>query len=98
MAKLQDGKRTGKQKSGLLAVITDSFDGATFEGLHAHIDVFLRLRLLINEGVTPVIAAREKVWSRFTTKVAVDALLIYVKLARYILGPLVLNVCHISGA
>lgn len=70
-----------------VAVLANSFHGATFQRLHAEIRFLLRARLLVYEGIPPVFVASEVIRSRFTAKIAVDALLIDIELTLHIFRP-----------
>lgn len=84
-----------RERPGLFfAVLTNRFDGAAFQGFHAKSGIFFGCRLFVDERVATLIMAGKKPRSRFTAKVAIDALLIDVKLARSILGPFVRFVGH----
>ena len=80
--------------TGLFAVVTDGLDRAALKGLHAESDIFLGLRLLVDEGVTTLVVAAEKGRRGLATEIAVDALLIDKKLTGDVLLPLVCFVSH----
>ena len=95
--KLSHGVNEGAGRRDLrlvFAVFANRFDRAAFEGFHAQVDVFLRGRLLMDVGVAAVVVAREKVGRGFAAQVAVNALLVYVKLTGHVLGPFVSNISH----
>ena len=67
------------------AVVPDRFDRASLHRLAADV-FFLRCGgLLENEGITPLVAAREVGRSSLTAQIAVDALVIHVELPRHVL-------------
>ena len=77
-----------------VAVVSDRFDRAPFHGFFALGFFFGSGRLLVNVGITAVVIAREIVRRRFTAKVAIDALIIDVELARNVIGISVRNISH----
>lgn len=77
-----------------VSVLANRFDGAAFEGFHTLGDFLFRGRLLMNEGVASFVVTGEKPRRRFAAQIAVNALLIDVKFARRVLGPLVGFVGH----
>jgi hypothetical protein len=79
------------------AVIADRFDRATFLGFLAQRFLLRSLRLLEDERVAAVFVPGEIARRRFTAEIAVDALVIDVKLSRDVLGIFVCNVSHKSG-
>lgn len=97
--RLQCRGKTSKlgRRDLFLAVLTDRFDRAAFEGLHAQRDFFFRRRLLVHIRVTALVMAREKSRRRLPAKIAVDALLIDVEFTRGIIRPFVRFVGHDFG-
>ena len=81
--------------SALVAIITDGFDRATFLGFFALSFLLGRAGLLIDKRISAVVVALEIIGSRFATKVAVDALVIDVKLARDVFSVSVCDISHI---
>lgn len=85
-----------KMGEQLCAVFADGLNRATFLGLRAT-RLFIRtLRLLVNEGVAPVLVALEVVWSGLTAEIAVNALIIDVVGAANVFRISVLFVSHKS--
>src|SRR5205823_3599421 len=79
-----------------IAVIADGFHWAPLHRFFTQTFLLRVLRLLVNVRVTTIIVARKIRWRRLATKVAIDALIIHVKLASHILWILVCNVSHNS--
>ena len=78
----------------LLAVIADGFDWATFHCFFA-LGFFVGRRWLFeNERVTTIIVACEVSRSRFTTKIAIDALVIDVIFSGYVFWIFICDVSH----
>ena len=84
-----------RSSASLLAVVTDGFDRATFERLHANRDFILGDGLFVHEGITTFVMAREESGSSFSAKIAIDALLIDEELTCGVLRPLVYFISHI---
>jgi len=84
----------GTSRRGLLAVVADGLDRATFDGFHALGRAFVVLRLFLDERIAALVVAREKCRSGFAAQVAVDALLVNVKFASDVCFPFVCFVCH----
>jgi hypothetical protein len=91
-------RRSQTAATGLRAVsvIADRFDWAAFHRFFAETFFVGCLRLLVYVGVPAVIVPFEIGWSRFTAQIAVDALIIDVEFARYVLGVFVRCVGHVS--
>jgi hypothetical protein len=85
----------GKMSARLLAVVTDGFNRATFERLHANRDFIFGHGLFVHVGVAAFVMTREESGSRFAAKITVDALLIDEELACGVLRPLVCFISHI---
>lgn len=81
----------------LVTVVADCLDRATLEGFRALSDLLIRHGLLLNIGKTAIVTAHEKRRSRFAAEIAIDALLVHVKLASHIIGPFFSFVCHRCG-
>jgi hypothetical protein len=81
----------------LFAVVTDGLNRTALEGFHAKSDIIIGLGLLVNEGVTTLVVAAEKRRRGLAAEIAVDALLIDVKLTRSVLFPFVCFIGHGSG-
>lgn len=81
----------------LVAVVSDGFDRATFEGFHALLFFFGVFGLLDHVGVASVLIARKILRRGFPAQVAVDALLIDIELACYIVFKLLTLICHNVG-
>lgn len=77
-----------------VAVVSDGFYRAAFKSFHAESDVFLCLRLLVDERVATLVVAGEEARRGFATEIAVDALLIDVELTGDILIPFICFVGH----
>jgi len=84
-----------KSSSCLLAVVTDGFNRAALECLHANRNFIFSHGLLVHERIATFVMAREESRSRFPAKIAVDALLIDKELTCYVLRPLVCFISHI---
>jgi hypothetical protein len=72
-------QRKGIQtKTSLFTVTADGLYGASRQGFITQSTLFIRLRLLVEEGVTTVIVTLKISGGSLTAKIAVDALIIYV--------------------
>src|ERR1700693_3893303 len=83
--------------SGALLTATIAADGFHRTSLHrlfAQRFLVRRLRLFIDKGMPTVIVARKICRCRLTAKIAINALIIDVKLPTHILRILICNVCH----
>ena len=78
----------------LPAVAADGVDRATFFCFVTERFFLGTLGLFVNEGMAAVVVALEVCGRRFTTQIAVDALVIDVKFPVYILRIFVCNVSH----
>jgi hypothetical protein len=78
----------------LRAVATNGLDRATFHRFFAKCFFFRRFGLLVDVGMSAIIIATEVRRRGFTAKVAVDALVIDVKLSFDILGVFICGVGH----
>src|SRR5262249_53995134 len=76
-------------------IVADRFDRAAFHCFFAKTFFVRRLRLLVHVGVAAIIVSFEIGGSRFAAQIAVDALIIDVEFARYVLGVFVRCVGHI---
>jgi hypothetical protein len=81
----------------LVAVVANGLHWAAFQRLHAQIDIFLRARLFVDERIATLVMPGKKSRGGFTAQVAIDALLIDVKLAWDIRLPFVCFVGHSVG-
>jgi phage-related holin len=77
-----------------LSVVSDGFYWATLHGLLAEGFFFGRFRLFVNVAVTAIIIAFEVGWCRLAAQVAIDALIVHIELARYVVAVFVCYVCH----
>jgi hypothetical protein len=77
-----------------VAVVADGLNRAAFERFHTERNFFLGGRLFVNEGIATLVMTGEKRRRRFAAQIAVDALLIYVKLTGNVAFPLVCFVGH----
>jgi hypothetical protein len=78
----------------LHAIIPDRFDGTAFHRLFAQSLFLWRLWLFIDIGMAAVIIPLEVCGRGFAAQIAVDALIIDEKFARYILGVFVCGISH----
>jgi hypothetical protein len=79
---------------GLGGVVADGFHWAGFLGFLAA-GFFVRGgRLLVNEGVTPVVIALEIVRRRFPAQVAINALVVHVVFAGNVFSVFICSVSH----
>ena len=76
------------------AIIADGFDRASFHGFLAKRFFLLGARLLKHIGVAAVVAAREISRCGFPAQVAVNALVIDVKLSGHVFRVFIRNVGH----
>jgi hypothetical protein len=81
---------------GAVPVIADRFDGAAFHRFFTKAFLFGRLRLLVNIRVATVIVPFEVGGGGLAAQVAVNALIIDVEFAGYVLGIFVCGVGHVS--
>jgi hypothetical protein len=82
----------------LRAVAANGFDRATFHRLFAERFFLRRFRLLVYVGMPTIIVTTEVRGRGFTTKIAVDALVIDVELSLYVLGVFICGVGHFFKA
>ena len=75
-------------------IAADGFHRTSFHRLFAERFLVRTLRLLIDVGVTTVIVARKICRRRLSAKIAINALIIHVKLPTHILRILICNVSH----
>jgi len=80
--------------TGLRAVVADRFDWATFHRFFAEALFLRRLWLFIDVGMAAVVVSLEIGGRGFAAQIAVDALIIDVEFARYVLGVFVRGVGH----
>jgi len=92
---LDSAVRDRRYKLGAVPVVADRFDGAAFHRFLAETFFVGRLRLLVNVGVAAIIIPFEIRGGRLAAQVAVDALIIDVEFARYVLGVFVRGVGHV---
>ena len=78
----------------IFAVVPNRFDRASVHGFHAKRFLFGGGGLLEHIGVAAIIAAREVGRCRLAAQVAVDALLIDVKLTSYVFRVFICNFSH----
>src|SRR5215469_9337385 len=79
---------------GAVPVIADRFDRTAFHSFFAKSFFIRRLWLFIDVGMAAVIVSFEVGRRRFAAQIAVDALIIYVKLAGHVLGVFVCSIGH----
>ena len=77
-----------------VAVVATRFDGAALEGFHTEGNFLLGGGLLMHEGVSTFIMAGKERGCGLTAEIAVDALLIDIKLTRNVWFPLVIFIGH----
>jgi hypothetical protein len=80
--------------NGLSAVVTDRFDRAAFHRFLAKTFFLGRLRLLVDVGVTTVVVALEIRGRGLPAQIAIDALLVDIKLPRGVFRIFVRDVGH----
>jgi len=80
----------------LFSVVTNRLNRTSFKGLHAQLDIFLRGRLRVDEGIATLFVALEKRRRRLPAEITIDALLIDVKFASGIVFPFFCFVGHES--
>ena len=88
-------KLHAKRREYDCAVVANRFDRATLHRFLAERFLLRGLWLLVNVGMTPVVVAFETGGGRFAAQIAVDALIIDVEFARYVLGVFVRGVGHV---
>src|SRR6184192_1533608 len=86
--------QTGATGLRAVPVVADRFDRTAFHGFFAESLFFRRLWLFIDVGMTAVIVPFEIGRRGFTAQIAVDALIIDVKFARYVFGVFVCGIGH----
>jgi hypothetical protein len=89
------GLRPWSHERAALTVAADRFHRTAFHGFLAERFFFGGFRLFVNEGMSAVVISFVIRGRRFPAKVAVDALIIDVELAIYVLRILVCGVGHI---
>src|SRR5437899_11261529 len=77
-----------------VSIIADRFDRTAFHRFFAKSFFFRRLWLFINVGMAAVIVPLEIGGRGFTAQIAVDALIIDIKFARYVFGVFVCGIGH----
>jgi hypothetical protein len=80
----------------VFAVVSDRFYGTTLHRFQAKVFFLWSRRLLKDVGIAAVVAAREIVWSRFPTEIAIDTLIVYVKPTGHIILIPVLELSHLG--
>jgi len=80
---------------GAISIIAYGFDRAALHRFFAEPLLVWRLRLLVNVGVAAVVIPLEVCRGGFAAQIAIDALIIDVEFARYVLGVLVRGICHV---
>jgi len=84
-----------RYKSGAVSVIANGFNRAAFHCFLAEAFFVGRLRLLVNVGVAAVVIPLEVRRSGFAAQITIDALIIDIEFARYVLGIFVRGVGHV---
>jgi hypothetical protein len=79
---------------GLFAVVADCLDRAAVHGFLAQLGFFVVLRLFVDVGMPTVVVSREVGGGRLPAKVAVDALIVDVKLSSDVFRILVRYISH----
>jgi hypothetical protein len=79
-----------------VSVVADRFDWAAFHRFFAKTFFLGRLGLLVNVGMTTVVVPFKIGRGGLTAQIAVDALIIDIEFARYVLGIFVRCVGHVS--
>src|SRR5215216_1718665 len=92
-ANLRPGERAQRGDLGV-SVVADGFYGTALKGFHAQRNLFFGRRLFMDKGIPTFIVAGEKSRSSFATQIAVDALLIDIKLTWDVRLPFVSFVSH----
>jgi hypothetical protein len=82
-------------KFAVLTVIADGFDGAFAENALAFFALHVRLRLLIDVGVTALVVAPKVVLRVVATDIAIYAVLIYVKPAGHVIPVAIFRVSQL---
>jgi len=85
----------GPYHLGAISVIANRFHRAAFHRFFAEYFFFWRLRLLVNEGVAAVVIPLEVCRGGFAAQITIDALIIDIEFARYVLGIFVRGVGHV---
>jgi hypothetical protein len=80
---------------GAISVITNGFNRAAFHRFSAEPFLVLRLRLFVNVGVATVVIPLEVCRGGFAAQITIDALIIDIEFARYVLGIFVRGVGHV---
>jgi hypothetical protein len=80
---------------GAISVIANGFNRAAFHRFFAEPFFFGCLRLLVNVGVAAVVIPLEVCRGGFAAQITVDALIIDIEFARYVLGIFVRGVGHV---
>lgn len=82
------------RRSLLVAIIADSLHRAALHGLRAQSHLIISRGLLLHIGNALVIISGEKVRSGFAAKITVDAVAVYIELARNILFSFFIDIGH----
>ena len=80
---------------GAISIIAYGFDRAALHRFFAEPFLVWRLRLLVNVGVAAVVIPLEVCRGCFAAQITIDALIIDIEFARYILGIFVCGVGHV---
>jgi hypothetical protein len=88
--------RDRRHKLCAVSVVPDRFNRTPFHGFFAETFFVGRLRLLVNVRVAAIIVPFKVCGSRLAAQITVDALIIDVKFARYVLWVFVRCVGHVS--
>ena len=87
-------ERSASRWFSLFAVVSDCLHRAPFHGLLAKSFFFRSRGLFKNVGMSTVVVTSKFGRRRFTAQIAVDTLVVDVKLAYYVLCIFICNVCH----
>jgi hypothetical protein len=92
---LDSALRERRYKSSAISVIANGFNRAAFHRFFAEPFLLWTLRLLVNVGVAAVVIPLEVCRSGFAAQITIDALIIDIEFARYVLGIFVRGVGHV---
>src|SRR5262249_34545175 len=85
-----------RQEISTVSRVADCLDGTAFHRFLAETFFLRGFRLLVHVGVAPIIIPFEIRGSGLAAQIAVDALIIDIEFARYVLGVFVRCVGHVS--